>query len=102
MKKILTLLTVATMLIGTSVSAGGYGTGKTTGWGGRVAECFNEVHVPAVFTSTKSLVRAASEKYVHGKHGQIQLVKYAAIYRESTKLKTPEHYVLKKVYCKNY
>jgi len=94
MKKKLVVTAAISIVLGSSAVAG------ASGWDGQVAECFNEVRMPAIYKTSLTLVRPASQKYVHGNHRQIQLIKYAAIYRENRAMKRPAYYVLQKANCK--
>ena len=87
MKSILTAA-AAVALTATAASA----------WEGRTVACFDKHWVGPTYETTQVLVKPAKEKYEH-KNGRIELVKYAAVYREYKTLKTEGMWVMKEVSC---
>lgn len=88
MKSILTAAVAAVVLSASSALA----------WEGRTVACFDKVWVPATYAASKVLVKPAKERYEH-KHGRIELVHYAPVYREIKTLASKGYWVMKEVSC---
>ncbi|MBV0912103.1 hypothetical protein [Anianabacter salinae] len=66
---------------------------------GRTVACFDKVWIAPTYTVTKELVQPKKRVYVK-RRGLIELVEYAAIYREIKTLKEDGHWVLRQIACK--
>lgn len=66
---------------------------------GRTIACFDKVYVEPEFSTSKELIQPAKRVYVK-RGGLIELVEYAAVYREhKTKVKDG-YWVLREIVCK--
>ncbi len=66
---------------------------------GRTVACFDKVYVEPEFNLSKKLIQPAKRVYVK-RGGLIELVEYAAVYREyKTKVKDG-YWVLREIVCK--
>ena len=88
MKSILTAA-AAVALTATAASA----------WEGRTVACFDKHWVGPTYETKQVLVKPAKEKYEHTAHGRIELVRYAAVYREYKTLVKEGMWVMKEVSC---
>ncbi|MDJ0825977.1 MAG: hypothetical protein QNJ16_10795 [Rhodobacter sp.] len=88
MKSILTAAAAAVVLTAGSAMA----------WEGRTVACFDKHWVPPTYKTHKVLVKHAKERYEH-KHGRIELVHYAPVYREHKSLASKGYWVMKEVSC---
>ena len=87
MKSILTAA-AAVALTATAASA----------WEGRTVACFDKHWVGPTYSTKTVLVKPAKEAYEH-KNGRIELVRYAAVYRQHKTLKSEGMWVMKEVSC---
>ena len=67
-------------------------------WEGRTVACFDKHYVGPTFETSHVLVKPAKEQYEH-KNGRIELVRYAAVYREHKTLVSEGKWVMKEVSC---
>ncbi len=72
--------------------------GSAMAWEGRTVACFDKHWVGPTYTAKNVLVKPAKEKYEH-KNGRIELVRYAAVYRQHKTLATEGMWVMKEVSC---
>lgn len=73
--------------------------GSAMAWEGRTVACFDKHWVGPTYETKNVLVKPAKEKYEHGENGRIELVRYAAVYREYKTQKTEGMWVMKQVSC---
>ena len=73
-------------------------TGSAMAWEGRTVACFDKVWVGPTYKAHHVLVMPAKEKYEH-LNGRIELVRYAAVYREHKSKVTDGMWVMKEVSC---
>ena len=66
----------------------------------KLLACFEEVTVPAKYSTKKILMEAARQAYVKRATGQIDLVEYPAVYREEKTLVEPEYKLMKQIACR--
>lgn len=64
----------------------------------RLIGCYQRVLVPAEYDVKKILVKEPVRKYIK-RNGRIELVEYAAIYREEKTLVKDEYYVMQEISC---
>ena len=88
MKSILTATAAAVVL----------SAGSALAWEGRTVACFDKHWVGPTYSTKNVLVKPAKEKYEH-KNGRIELVRYAAVYRQHKTLKSEGMWVMKEVSC---
>jgi len=88
MKSILTAA-AAVALTATAASA----------WEGRTVACFDKHWVGPKYEAKNVLVKPAKEKYEHAADGRIELVRYAAVYRQYKTLVKEGMWVMKEVSC---
>ena len=88
MKSILTATAAAVVL----------SAGSAMAWEGRTVACFDKHWVGPTYSVKNVLVKPAKEKYEH-KNGRIELVRYAAVYRQHKSLEKEGMWVMKEVSC---
>jgi len=88
MKSILTASAAAVLLTAGSAMA----------WEGRTVACFDNVWVGPTYSAKNVLVMPAKEQY-EKKNGRVELVRYAAVYRQHKSLKTKGMWVMKEISC---
>ena len=89
MKSILTAAAAAVVL----------STGTAMAWEGRTVACFDKHWVGPTYKTHNVLVKPAKEKYEHAADGRIELVRYAAVYRQHKSKVTDGMWVMKQVSC---
>lgn len=92
-------LALAGLIAATATSAIASQGFKPTKDMGRTIACFDKVWVPPVYDVKKVLVGPKKRVYVK-RGGLIELVEYAAVYREDKTLKEDGHWVLREIRCK--
>jgi hypothetical protein len=65
----------------------------------RLLACFNEVVVPAKYSTRKILMEPARQAYVKRTTGRVELVEYPAVYREEKTLIEPSYKLMKPIPC---
>ncbi|MAM60473.1 hypothetical protein [Maritimibacter sp. UBA3975] len=65
----------------------------------RLLACFNEVIVPAKYSTRKILMEPARQAYVKRTTGRVELVEYPAVYREEKRLVEASYKLMKPVPC---
>ncbi len=88
MKSILTAAAAAVLLTAGSAMA----------WEGRTVACFDKHWVGPTYKTKDVLVKPAKEQYEHV-NGRIELVRYAAVYRQYKYKVTDGMWVMKEVSC---
>ncbi|MET4103063.1 hypothetical protein ABIE58_002500 [Roseovarius sp. MBR-78] len=64
----------------------------------KLIACYQRVLVPAQYDVKKILVKEPERKYIK-RNGRIELLEYAAIYREEKTLVKDEYYVMQEISC---
>jgi len=88
MKSILTAAAVAVVL----------SAGSALAWEGKTVACFDKQWVGPAYKAHNVLVKPAKEKYEH-KNGRVELVRYAAVYREHRSQVSEGKWIMKQVSC---
>ncbi len=88
MKSILTAAAAAVVLTA----------GTAMAWEGRTVACFDKHWVGPTYKTHTVLVKPAKERYEHA-NGRIELVRYAAVYREYKHKVKDGMWVMKQVSC---